>query len=79
MVAYPYLFYLFFYRFAKVVEEHGLTPDTIYNADETGLFYRCLPRTTLASEAEGTIKGFKQSKDQLTVLCCANMGCIVWL
>ena len=57
-----------------MVEEHGLTPDTIYNADKTGLFYRCLPRTTLASKAEGTIKGFKQSKDWLTVLCCATLA-----
>lgn len=57
-----------------MVEEHGLTPDTIYNADETGLLYRCLPRTTLAREAEAAIEGFKQSKDRLTVLCCANMA-----
>ncbi|XP_063884929.1 jerky protein homolog [Scylla paramamosain] len=41
-------------RFAKIVEEHNLTSEQIYNADETGLFYRCLPRTTLASESEQT-------------------------
>ncbi|XP_063843933.1 jerky protein homolog [Scylla paramamosain] len=61
-------------RFAKIVEEHNLTSEQIYNADETGLFYRCLPRTTLASESEGDVKGFKQSKDRLTVLCCASMA-----
>ncbi|KAK8391002.1 hypothetical protein O3P69_016979 [Scylla paramamosain] len=61
-------------RFAKIVEEHNLTTEQIYNADETGLFYRCLPRTTLARESEGDVKGFKQSKDRLTVLCCANMA-----
>ncbi|KAK8374401.1 hypothetical protein O3P69_015613 [Scylla paramamosain] len=60
--------------FAKIVEEHNLTSEQIYNANETGLFYRCLPRTTLASESEGDMKGFKQSKDRLTVLCCANMA-----
>ncbi|KAK8401007.1 hypothetical protein O3P69_002645 [Scylla paramamosain] len=61
-------------RFAKIVEEHHLMSEQIYNADETGLFYRCLPRTTLASESEGDVKGFKQSKDRLTVLCCTNMA-----
>ncbi|KAK8378593.1 hypothetical protein O3P69_011226 [Scylla paramamosain] len=55
-------------RFAKIVEEHNLMSEQIYNADETGLFYRCLPRTTLASESGGDVKGFKQSKDRLTVL-----------
>ncbi|XP_063870983.1 tigger transposable element-derived protein 6-like [Scylla paramamosain] len=59
-------------RFVKIVEEHNLMSEQIYNADETGLFYRCLPRTTLASESEGDGKGFKQSKDRLTVLCCAD-------
>ena len=48
--------------------------EQIYNADEIGLFYHCLPRTTLAGESEGDMKGFKQSKDRLTVLCCANMA-----
>ncbi|XP_063850315.1 jerky protein homolog [Scylla paramamosain] len=61
-------------RFAKIVEEHNLMSEQIYNADETGLFYRCLPRTTLASESGGDVKGFKQSKDRLTVLCCTNMA-----
>lgn len=64
----------FSHRFAKLVSEHNLTPDQIYNADETGLLYRCLPTSTLASEAEGAVKGFKQSKDRLTVLVCANMA-----
>ncbi|KAK3862648.1 hypothetical protein Pcinc_031507 [Petrolisthes cinctipes] len=54
-------------RFAKLVSEHDLTPEQVYNADETGLLYRCLPTSTLASEAEGAAKGFKQSKDRLTV------------
>ncbi|KAK8383375.1 hypothetical protein O3P69_019034 [Scylla paramamosain] len=60
-------------RFAKIVEEHNLMSEQIYNADETGLFYRCLPRTTLASESEGDVKGFKQSKDRLTISIFCQM------
>ncbi|XP_007938753.1 jerky protein homolog [Orycteropus afer afer] len=55
--------------FRSLVAEHGLSPEQLYNADETGLFWRCLPRP--APEAEPG-PGFKQSKDRLTVLMCAN-------
>ncbi|XP_006830915.1 PREDICTED: jerky protein [Chrysochloris asiatica] len=55
--------------FRSLVAEHGLSPEQLYNADETGLFWRCLPRPT----SEGVPRpGPKQSKDRLTVLMCAN-------
>ncbi|XP_029730316.2 tigger transposable element-derived protein 4-like [Aedes albopictus] len=44
----------------------------IYNADETGLFYKCLPDKTYAFQSE-TCHGGKYSKQRLTVLCAANM------
>jgi hypothetical protein len=44
--------------FAKVVQEHDLTPVQIYNADETGLLWRCLPNKTLAG-GEEVADGFK--------------------
>lgn len=44
----------------------------IYNADETALFYRLLPKRTLALKNE-CCHGGKQSKQRLTVLLCANM------
>lgn len=59
-------------EFSRLVEEHGLSPDLIFNADETGLWWRCLPRVTLASGEEKVAHGFKQNKDRITVLCCAN-------
>ncbi|XP_049710212.1 jerky protein homolog [Elephas maximus indicus] len=55
--------------FRSLVAEHGLSPEQLYNADETGLFWRCLPHPT-PEGAPGP--GLKQSKDRLTVLMCAN-------
>ncbi|XP_048474050.1 jerky protein homolog isoform X2 [Rhincodon typus] len=59
-------------HFAKIVAEHGLSPDQIYNADETGLFWRCLPESVLAGSGEASAAGFKKNKDRITVLVCAN-------
>lgn len=56
----------------SLVEEHHLSPHQVYNADETALYYRCLPTSTLASEEESGVKGYKKNKDRLTVLLCAN-------
>uniref|UniRef100_K7GFI0 DDE-1 domain-containing protein n=1 Tax=Pelodiscus sinensis TaxID=13735 RepID=K7GFI0_PELSI len=58
--------------FKKLVSEHELSADQIYNADETGLFWRCLPTSALAGESESSASGFRQNKDCLTVLICAN-------
>ena len=44
-------------------------PDCIYNADETCLFYRLTPSSTLATSE---VRGKKKSKERLTVMCCAN-------
>jgi hypothetical protein len=55
----------------KIVSEYS--PDDIYNADETGLYYRALPEHTLMFKNESA-KGCKTSKDRLTVLCCASMS-----
>lgn len=57
-------------EFEKIVAD--LTPEQIYNADETGLLWRCLPTSTLAGGGEKAAKGFKKNKDRLTVLLCAN-------
>ena len=44
-------------------------PDDIYNMDETGLFYRLLPNSTLAT---GPVSGKKKQKQRITVALCAN-------
>uniref|UniRef100_A0A7M4F3T4 DDE-1 domain-containing protein n=1 Tax=Crocodylus porosus TaxID=8502 RepID=A0A7M4F3T4_CROPO len=55
-------------------EAHDLSPDRIYSTNETSLFWRCLPNSTLASGGESSASGFKQNKDQINVLTCANAG-----
>jgi len=47
-------------------------PKDIFNADETGLFYRCTPDKTLAYKGE-RCSGGKQSKERVTLLVGANM------
>ncbi|GFO33973.1 tigger transposable element-derived protein [Plakobranchus ocellatus] len=47
--------------------------DDIFKADETGVFYKCLPDKTL--DFKGNVcTGGKKSKDRLTVLVAANMS-----
>lgn len=58
--------------FRKFIEESGFSPEQIYNADETGLYWKLLPTKTLASESEKSAAGYKIPKQRLTVLCCGN-------
>jgi hypothetical protein len=44
----------------------------IFNADETGLFYKCLPDRTLTFKNE-KCHGGKNSKERITVMLAANM------
>lgn len=46
-------------------------PRDIYNADETGLFYKCLPNGTLTLKGE-SCHGGKGSKERISVLFCVN-------
>ena len=52
---------------------HALTssfaPCDVYNMDETGLFYRLTPNSTLTT---GAVRGMKKCKDRLTVALCSN-------
>jgi hypothetical protein len=49
------------------------TPNNVYNADETGLFYRALPEHSYLFKNENA-KGCKISKERITILCCASMS-----
>jgi hypothetical protein len=48
-------------------------PFDIFNMDETGLFYQCLPDKTFAFSVDKASKAVKESKQRLTVLVGANM------
>jgi hypothetical protein len=49
------------------------SPRDIYNADETGLFWKALPDHTLAFTNE-RVSGGKLSKERVTCLVCASMA-----
>nr|XP_014350815.1 PREDICTED: jerky protein-like isoform X1 [Latimeria chalumnae]XP_014350816.1 PREDICTED: jerky protein-like isoform X2 [Latimeria chalumnae] len=65
--------------FSKLVKDEKLTPEQIYNEDETGLFWRCIPRNTLVGGDETVVSGVKEAKDKLTVLTCANAARVLTL
>lgn len=44
-------------------------PNNVYNAHETGLFWKATPEYTIAS---GPQRGWKQNKDRITILPCCN-------
>ncbi|XP_046685292.1 jerky protein homolog-like [Homalodisca vitripennis] len=48
------------------------SPQQVYNADETGLNFKALPKKSLASREEKSAPGFKMDKQRLTVLACSN-------
>ncbi|XP_058800605.1 jerky protein homolog-like [Phymastichus coffea] len=54
------------------IVEGGYSLDQMYNADETALYFRSLPRKTLAAGHERQAAGFKEPKERVTVMCCAN-------
>lgn len=59
-------------EFQEFLQRENLQPDQIYNADETGLYWKCLPTKTLASMREKSAPGHKSSKERITVMCCGN-------
>jgi hypothetical protein len=48
-------------------------PSDVYNADETGLFYQCLPNKTFTFRGHAASRPVKESKQRLTLLLGANM------
>ena len=49
-------------------------PENVYNMDETGLFFRLLPRYTLLMPLEDvtSTRGKKKAKDRVSLVVCAN-------
>lgn len=54
----------------KMIQE--TPPKNIFNADETGLFYKCTPDKTMTFKGE-RCSGGKLSKDRITLMVGANM------
>nr|XP_022905269.1 tigger transposable element-derived protein 1-like [Onthophagus taurus] len=56
----------------SLIVEGGYTSQTIFNVDETGLFWKKMPKRTFIAREEKTFPGFKESKDRLTAMVGAN-------
>lgn len=54
------------------IDEMQLTHGQIYNADESGLFYRLIPDRTYVAACEKTAPGRKIRKERFTFMLCAN-------
>ncbi|XP_067947109.1 tigger transposable element-derived protein 1-like [Watersipora subatra] len=58
--------------FEKIVQEEGYVPQQVFNCDETGLFWKRMPRRTYITIEEKKRCGHKPMKDRLTLTLCAN-------
>lgn len=59
-------------EFLKIVEDENLTPEQIYNFDETGINWKRLPAKTLVTNDEKSASGYKLNKERITVGLCSN-------
>lgn len=62
----------FIHRLRGVLDEMGITDAQLYNADESGLFFRLLPDRTFVAASEKTAPGRKVAKERVTFMLCAN-------
>ena len=58
--------------FMKSIAEHGYNISNMYSADETALFWKVLPITTLAASFETEVSGWECPNDRVILLVAAN-------
>ncbi|CAF2050242.1 unnamed protein product [Rotaria magnacalcarata] len=58
--------------FQKIIDDKGYLPEQVFNADETGLFWKKMPNRTYIARSARQAPGFKAAKDRVTILFCAN-------
>lgn len=56
----------------ELIAAKGYVPDQVFNGDETGLFWKKMPKRTWISKEEKRAPGFKVAKDRYTLLFAAN-------
>lgn len=56
----------------KIIEEGEYDDHQIFNADETGLFWKKMPKRTYVAKTEKKAPGFKVAKDRISLLFCSN-------
>jgi hypothetical protein len=61
-------------KFAKIISDENLSPEQLYSAEETTLYWHYISRQTLTRADERTSVGFKNAKQRLAVLGCATVA-----
>ena len=56
----------------SLIEEKGYLLEQVFNADETGLFWKTMPTRTFISQRESKAVGIKAAKDRVSLLLCVN-------
>ncbi|GCC41489.1 hypothetical protein chiPu_0025036 [Chiloscyllium punctatum] len=59
-------------EFNKFVEGEGYVSHQVFNCDETGPFWKKMPKRSYITQEEKTLPGHKPMKDRLTLLLCAK-------
>ncbi|UYV79516.1 TIGD1 [Cordylochernes scorpioides] len=59
-------------NFAEIINDNSYTPDQVFNADESGLFWKKMPERTYVSKFYKSASGHKAAKDRITILFCSN-------
>ncbi|UYV62285.1 K02A2.6-like, partial [Cordylochernes scorpioides] len=59
-------------KLAKIIKDGGYCAHQIFNAEETGLFWKKMPTRTYIAKSEKNASGFKAAKDRVTLLLCSN-------
>ena len=59
-------------EFKNFVSTEAFLPQQVFNCDETGLFWKKMPKRTYITKEEKSLPGHKPMKDRLTLLLCAN-------
>ncbi|XP_069611020.1 tigger transposable element-derived protein 1-like [Ranitomeya imitator] len=57
---------------AEIIEEGDYCAQQVFNVDETGLFWKCLPNRTYIAKEEKSAPGHKVGKERLTLLLGGN-------
>lgn len=62
----------YIHHFEMLIQRNGLCSNQVFNCDETGLFWKKMPKRTHITQEEQKLPGHKPMKDRLTLLLCAN-------
>ncbi|XP_069179830.1 tigger transposable element-derived protein 1-like [Procambarus clarkii] len=62
----------FIEEFKEFAKAEGYLPQQVFNCDETGLFWKRMPKRTYITKEEKSLPGHKPMKDRFTLVLCSN-------